>query len=59
MFHKNNITNGMDVRMPSCVSGISYLFESDINQRVEWKREESVVYISISFCYRQIVIRLH
>jgi len=31
MFHMNNITNGMNVRMPGCVSGINYLFKSDIN----------------------------
>jgi hypothetical protein len=59
MFHKNSITNGMDVSLPGCVSGIGSILESDINRRVEWNREDSVIYINICFYYRQIVSRLH
>jgi len=59
MFHKKNITNGIDVRLPGCISGISSILECDINQRVQWDREGGVIYISICFYYRQIVIRLH
>jgi hypothetical protein len=59
MFHNNNITNGMDVRLPGCVSGVGSILEPDINQRVKWDREDSVVCIDICFYYRQIVIRLN
>jgi hypothetical protein len=31
--------------MPVCVPAIGFILESDINQRMEWNREDSVIHI--------------